>query len=273
MGAFSMNKKLGFIGCGNMGGAMLQGILDAKLYAPENIIVSTSKEASAKRIHEQYGVITTLDNKHVASNCDMIIMAVKPNMFKDVINEIKQVASAKIIISVAAGITISYLQEQFGYAQLKVARAMPNTPACVAMAMSSLSFNAFIKESEKQEIISIFESFGKCEVVDEDMIHAVIGISGSSPAYIFMILDAMIQNGMKHGLSREQATKFASQAVMGAAKMVSLNESDPDTLKVNVCSPGGTTIEAVKKLEAYDIYKIFDEAMDACIEKSRQMSK
>lgn len=268
-----MNRKIGFIGCGNMGKAMLQGIIQANLVPCENIMVSTFSKESADRIHNTFNVVTTIDNQEVANQCDIIILAVKPKMFAEVINEIKEVGNNKIIVSVAAGITIAFLMEQFENDKLKVARAMPNTPACVAMAMSSLSFNEYVNEDEKQDIIAIFESFGQCEIVDEELIHTVIGISGSSPAYIFMVLDAMIQNGMKHGLSKEAATQFASQAVMGAAKMVSLGESDPDTLKVNVCSPGGTTIEAVKKLEESNLYQIFDEAMDACIEKSKQMSK
>lgn len=268
-----MNRKIGFIGCGNMGKAMLQGIIQANLVPCENIMVSTYSRESADRIHDTFDVVTTVDNQEVASQCEIIILAVKPKMFADVIDEIKEVGNNKIIVSVAAGITIAFLMEHFENDKLKVARAMPNTPACVAMAMSSLSFNEYINEDEKQDIIAIFESFGQCEIVDEGLIHTVIGISGSSPAYIFMVLDAMIKNGMKHGLSKEAATQFASQAVMGAAKMVSLGENDPDTLKVNVCSPGGTTIEAVNKLEESNLYQIFDEAMDACIEKSKQMSK
>lgn len=268
-----MNRKIGFIGCGNMGKAMLQGIIQANLVPCENIMVSTFSRESADRIHNTFNVVTTIDNQEVANQCDIIILAVKPKMFAEVIDEIKEVGNNKIIVSVAAGITIAFLMEHFENDQLKVARAMPNTPACVAMAMSSLSFNEFVKEDEKQDIIAIFKSFGQCEIVDEELIHTVIGISGSSPAYIFMVLDAMIKNGMKHGLSKEAATQFASQAVMGAAKMVSLGENDPDTLKVNVCSPGGTTIEAVNKLEEANLYQIFDEAMDACIEKSKQMSK
>lgn len=268
-----MKRKIGFIGCGNMGGAMLQGIIKANLVTLDQLMVATHSEASAKRIHETYNICTTTNNQKVAEACDIIILAIKPKMFESVIEEIKAFGKDKTIVSVAAGITIAYLCEHFENQQLKVARAMPNTPACVAMAMSSLSFNEHLNEDEKADIVAIFNSFGNCEVVEEDMIHTVIGISGSSPAYIFMVLDAMIKNGMKHGLSKEKATKFASSAVMGAAKMVSLLEEDPDTLKVNVCSPGGTTIEAVHKLEDFDIYRAFDEAMDACIEKSKLMSK
>lgn len=268
-----MDRKIGFIGCGNMGEAMLQGIMNAKLVPCDHIIVSTRSENSARRIHETYKVMTTLNNKHVAAECDILIMAVKPNMFADIIADIKNTGKDKIIVSVAAGVSISFIESHFEFEQLKVVRAMPNTPACVSMAMSSLSFNNYVSETEKKDIVAIFESFGKCEIVDEEMIHAVIGISGSSPAYIFMILDAMIKNGMKHGLSKETATQFASQAVMGAAKMVSLNDTEPNTLKVNVCSPNGTTIQAVNILEQNNIDQIFNEAMDACIMKSKMMSQ
>ncbi|NBK97925.1 MAG: pyrroline-5-carboxylate reductase [Erysipelotrichia bacterium] len=268
-----MNKTIGFIGCGNMGSAMLKGILKAGLVSCQQVLVATKSESSAKRIEETYHVKATQDIKFVAKQSDIIIMAMKPNVFVDVIEDISDVANDKVIISVAAGISIAFLMECFHNDHLKVARAMPNTPACVSMAMSSLSFNEFINETEKKEVIAIFESFGECAVVEEEMIHAVIGISGSSPAYIFMILDAMIKNGIKHGLSKETATKFASQAVMGAAKMVATSEQEVDTLKVNVCSPNGTTIEAVKKLEERHLYEIIDEAMDACIARSIAMSK
>lgn len=268
-----MNKKIGFIGCGNMGEAMLQGILKAKLLPCEKIYVSTRTTESAQRIHHKYGIETGINNVEIVKKSDIVILAIKPYLFDEVINEIKEEVDTQLIISIAAGISLEYLQKQFANTHLKAVLAMPNTPASVLMAMSSLSFNAFVDEMEQKEVITIFESFGECAVIKEAMIPAVIGISGSSPAYIFMVLDAMIYNGMKHGLSHDDATKFASMAVMGAAKMVSMNETAPDILKENVCSPNGTTIEAVKCLEKNHFEEILEEAMDACIARSKQMSK
>lgn len=265
--------KIGFIGCGNMGKAMLKGMLDANLVSESDVLVATHTQTSADAIHTQYKVATICDNKEVAKQCEYIILAMKPYLFEAVIETIKLEAKDKVIISVAAGVSIAKIQTFFDCDTLKVVRTMPNTPASVLMAMSSLSFNPFMQEDEKRFVIALFESFGECVVVAEDMIHAIIGISGSSPAYAFMFLDAMIQNGIKHGLDKKMATKLASQSLMGAAKMVATIEEDADQLKQNVCSPNGTTIEAVHVLEAKQFKESIDEAMDACIARSKEMSK
>ncbi len=268
-----MRMKIGFIGCGNMGKAMLEGMLLANVISKEEVLVATHTQASSDAIHAQFAIATTCDNSEVAKQCDYIILAVKPYLFEEVISAIAPFAKDKVIISVAAGVSIAKIQSLFQNEQQKIVRAMPNTPACVLEAMSSLSFNAFVKEEEQAFVIRLFESFGKCEVVAEEMIHAVIGISGSSPAYVFMFLDAMIKNGMKHGLSKSMATSFATQAMMGAAKMVATSSEEADVLKQNVCSPNGTTVEAVKVLEDKKMKEIIEEAMDACIERSKEMSR
>ena len=265
--------KIGFIGCGNMGKAMLKGMLEAKLVNHNEVMVSTHTQLSAQAIQKQFDVNATCDNLLVAKKCEYIILAIKPYMFEDVITNIKESANDKVIISVAAGVTLAQIQSYFQNEKQKIVRAMPNTPACVGMAMSSLSFNDFIGEEEKQFVIALFQSFGQCVQVEESLIHAVIGVSGSSPAYVFMFLDAMINNGIKHGLTKEVATILATQTMQGAAKMVATLDSDPTVLTQNVCSPNGTTIEAVKVLEHKNIKAIVEEAMDACIARSKEMSQ
>lgn len=268
-----MQKKIGFIGCGNMGSAILKGMLAANVVSKEEILVATRTQASADNIYTLYGVDVTNDSNLVAKSCPIILLAIKPNMYLELIASIKEEAKDALIISVAAGVSITKLHEYFENPQQKIVRAMPNTPACVNMAMSSLSFNAFVSEEEKTIVKHIFASFGKYQEVEEELIHAVIGVSGSSPAYVFMMLDAMIQNGIKHGLSKKEATHFATQAMMGAAKMVADLDVEPDRLKQNVCSPNGTTIEAVHTLEKMGFKEAIDEAMDACIARSKEMSK
>lgn len=265
--------KLAFIGCGNMGGAILDGILSANIVNNEDIKVCVAREESAKRIKEERNVYTTLDKKEAVQGADAIIMAVKPFKFEEVIAEIKEECKDKLFISVAAGVTIEKMMEMMECDHLHVVRTMPNTPACVKEALTSLTFNAFVSEEEKQFTRSLFNSFGKTVEVEEDMIHNVIIMSGSSPAYIFMFMSAMIQNGMKHGLSKEDATAMAGQAVLGSAKMLLETGIDPETLKRNVCSPKGSTIEAVLSFEKDGLYEMVDRAMDACFNRSVEMSK
>lgn len=268
----NVSKKLAFIGCGNMGGAILDGILSTKLMKKEEILVCVQSDASLKRIKQEKDVDTTRDLQQV-KEASMILLAVKPNRFEEVISEIKEIAKDKLIISVAAGITMDQISSYFDNETLKVIRVMPNTPACVQEAMSSLSVNSHVSDEEKEAVKSIFTSFGKVIEVKEKLIHAVIAMSGSSPAYVFMLLDAMIQKGMNYGLNKEQAYELASQAVLGSAKMVRDLKIDPDQLKKNVCSPNGTTIEAVQSFERDDFYEIIQRAMDACYHRSKEMSE
>lgn len=266
------NRKLGFIGCGNMGQAILAGILKEKSLEKEEIMVSVHSENSKVKIEENYGVYVTLNNKEVASCCDVVILAIKPYQYDEVIEDIKEELQDKVIVSVAAGISMNYLQAYFPKA-VKVIRVMPNTPACVNEAMTSISVNDVVDEKEEAFVTTLFLGIGHVEKIEENMIDEVIALSGSSPAYIFMILDAMIKHGIKNGMSKEKAFHFVSQAVLGAAKMVLETKQDPDILKKNVCSPNGTTIEAVHVLEEQGLYQMMEKAMDACYERSIEMTK
>lgn len=265
--------KLSFIGCGNMGGAILDGILSSHLVNKEDISVCVSREESALRIKKEKGVYTTLDAKDAVKDCDIVILAVKPFKFDEVIPFIKEDCKDKLIISVAAGVTIAKIKEMMECDTLHVVRTMPNTPACVQEALSSVTFNEYVNEEEKAITRAIFTSFGKIVEVEEDMIHTVICMSGSSPAYVFMLLTAMVEFGEKHGLSREQAMDMAGQAVLGSAKMLLETHNDPDVMKKNVCSPKGTTIEAVLSFEKDGFYEMVDKAMQACYDRSVEMSK
>lgn len=267
-----MNKKIAFIGCGNMGGAILDGILSTQLMKNEEIIVCVNSENSKKTIASNKNVEVTTNMEEAIHEASTILLAIKPNLFEELLSKHYQVLQDKLIVSVAAGISMEQIASYLQNETQKIIRIMPNTPACVKEAMSSLSVNEYVSNDEKEEIKKIFASFGKVIEVEEEKIHAVIAISGSSPAYVFMLLDAMIKNGMKHGLSKEQAYTMASQAVLGSAKMVLDTKENPNQLKQNVCSPNGTTIEAVQSLESDNFYEILDKAMDACFHKSEKMS-
>ena len=239
-------KKIGFIGAGNMGGAILGGIVNSGIIDNEHVIASAKSDKTLERIKNEYKVNVTKDSKEVARFADLIVVAVKPN-----------VESVEQIIGT----------------DKKIIRTMPNTPALVGEGMTSISPNGNINEKELTFVKGLFDSLGKSEIVSEDLIHAVIGASGSSTAYAFMFIEAIADGAVLAGMKRADAYQFAAQGVLGAAKMVLETGKHPGELKDMVCSPGGTTIEAVKVLEEEKFRGAVIKAVEACVEKSREMSK
>lgn len=266
-----MSKKIGFIGCGNMGSAMVGGILKSGIVAKEDIIASCSRQESAKRISESLGINTTLDNKEVCYNSDIIFLAVKPYMYEKVIKEIRDyIGLNKVIVTIAAGINLSDVEKWFNK-ETKIVKTMPNTPALVGEAMSAICPNELVSEEELTEVKNIFNAFGKSEVLSEKDFHGFIALCGSSPAYVYMFIEAMADAAVREGITREKAYKLAAQSVLGSAKMVLETGEHPAKLKDNVCSPGGTTIEAVLELEETGFRSSVMSAMKKCAEKSKKM--
>ncbi len=262
---------LGFIGCGNMAQAMLGGILGKGLYAPDEVIVSRRSGDALEKIREQLQVRVTTDNREVARAADVLVLAVKPGQFADVIGEIApEVREDALIISIAAGQTIANIENLFGK-QIKLVRTMPNTPALVMAGATGMCFNAHVTPEEKERAIQIFESFGVVAVVPESQINTVIGVSGSSPAYVFMFIEAMADAAVADGMPRAQAYQLAAQSVLGSAKMVLETGRHPGELKDMVCSPGGTTIEAVRVLEEKGFRSAVIEGQMACVKKAGEM--
>lgn len=265
--------RVGFIGAGNMASAMIGGILNSQLLSPLNIIASAKTDKTLDTIKEKYEINTTKDSVSLVKECDIVVIAVKPNVYEQVLNEINEyIDNEKIIVTIAAGITIKNVEDIIGNDK-KVIRTMPNTPALVNCGMSSLSPNKNIDKTDIDAVKTIFDSFGKSEIVDESLIDVVIGASGSSPAYTFMFIEAMADCAVSYGMKRDMAYEFCAQAVMGAAKMVLETKNHPGKLKDMVCSPGGTTIEAVKTLEIEGMRSAVIKGMASCIEKSIKMSK
>lgn len=268
-----MNKFIGFIGCGNMGKAMIGGIIKANIVSPENIMVADLNEKSLKAAADEYGVKITTDNNDVAKAADILILSIKPNLYSVVIEEIRNhVKENVVIVTIAAGKSIESTEKSFGR-KIKVVRVMPNTPALVGEGMAALCPNDKITSEEREEIVNIFESFGKAEVVSEKLMDVVTSVSGSSPAYVYMFIEAMADAAVLDGMPRNQAYKFAAQAVLGSAKMVLDTGKHPGELKDMVCSPGGTTIEAVATLEEKGLRNAVISAVRKCTEKSKEMSK
>ena len=268
-----MSKKIGFIGCGNMGSAMVGGLIKSGFVSADDIIVSTKTEASSKKLKNEFNIATTLDSKGVAKESETIILAVKPNMYKNIVEEIKdELTKEKLIITIAAGIEIAHMEEWLGE-DFKIIRTMPNTPALVGEAMSAVCPNKNVLEEDLQYCINIFESFGECEVLEEKYFDGFIAVAGSSPAYVFMFIEAMADGAVKLGIPRVKAYKMAAQSVLGSAKMVLDTGKHPGELKDMVCSPAGTTIDAVVELEKLGLRNSVIQAMDKCAEKSKNLSK
>ncbi len=264
-------KKIGFIGCGNMGSAMIGGLLRSRLCEPGQILASARTQETLTRLSSEFQVQTTPSNREVAQRSDFLILAVKPNLYASVIAEIKDdVRQDALVISIAAGVSLAKLTDFFEK-PVKLIRAMPNTPALVSEAMSALSPNSLVAKTEQDMALTIFRSFGKAEFVPESLMDTVVGVSGSSPAYAYLFIEAMADAAVYDGMPRAQAYQFAAQAVYGAAKMVLETGRHPGELKDAVCSPGGTTIAAVAKLEEKGLRNAVIEAQRCCALKSKEL--
>lgn len=264
-------KKLGFIGCGNMAKAMLGGILKKGLIEQEDILVSAAHAESLAHARAQYGICTATDNRKVAEEAQVLILAVKPQYYGQIIGEIREcVREEQVIVSIAPGKSLAWLKEQFGKT-VKLIRCMPNTPALVGEGITGVCHNEQVTEAELASVCRILECCGKAEVVAENLMDAVVSVSGSSPAYVFMFIEAMADAAVADGMPRDMAYRFAAQAVLGSAKMVLETGKHPGELKDMVCSPAGTTIEAVRVLEEKGFRSAVIEAMKACVKKGKSM--
>lgn len=263
--------KIGFVGAGNMAEAIIKGAIGAEVCAASDITASDMSEARLSVLSDTYGINTTMNNSEVMDN-DMVFLCVKPNVLYDVIAGIKDSANENtIIISIAAGQSLEKITAAFGSEKLKLVRVMPNTPALVGEGMAAVVPNDNLNADEAAAVTAVFNSFGKAEIVKEGLMDAVTAVSGSSPAYVFMFIEAMADAAVKGGMPRKQAYTFAAQSVLGSAKMVLDTEKHPGELKDMVCSPAGTTIDAVEVLENEGMRSAVMKAMDACIEKSRSL--
>lgn len=266
-----MDRIIGFIGSGNMCTAIIGGMLNSKLIQNNQILCSDLSEDKLKMMSDKFGVSTTTNNIEVASKADILILSIKPQFYETVIKEIRAaVKNNVIIVTIAAGQKIENIKYLFG-SDIKVVRVMPNTPALVGEGMSTISSCPMISPEEEALIYNIFNSFGKCEIIPENLMDVVTGVSGSSPAYIFILIEAMADVAVAEGMPRDKAYKFAAQTVFGSAKMVLETNKHPGELKDMVCSPGGTTIEGVLKLEETGFRTSIQEAVRAAIKKSKDM--
>lgn len=262
--------KIGFIGMGNMGFAILQGLL--KLYRPEDLLFTDVNQERMETVKKQTGVDFVESNAECANQSRIVVLAVKPQYYDAVLKNIKYaVKPEQIVISIAPGITIDSLVKKLGDGK-RIVRAMPNTPALLGEGMTGVTYDrGLFTEEEEQEIRAFFQSFGRMEYVEERLMSAVVCASGSSPAYVYMFIEALADGCVKNGLPRQAAYKMVAQAVLGSAKMVLETGKHPGELKDMVCSPGGTTIEGLAALEENGFRGAIIKACDANFEKNKKL--
>ncbi|MBO4702980.1 MAG: pyrroline-5-carboxylate reductase [Lachnospiraceae bacterium] len=263
--------RIGIIGLGNMGGAILGGIVSKGIVSKENIIGFDVNNNMKNKASEKYGIKTASDNKEVLANSDVVLLAVKPQFMGSMLADIKDSWNKDtLIISIAAGKTIAWLEENIG-SDKKIVRCMPNTPALIGEGCTGVCANKNVSEEDKKTAINILSACGKAIEVTESQMDAVVGISGSAPAYVFMFIEAMADAGVAAGLTRDKAYEFAASAVKGSAALMLETGKHPGELKDMVCSPAGTTIAAVQVLEEGGFRGVVMDAVEACVERNREL--
>lgn len=263
--------KIGVIGCGNMASAIIGGIIAKGFVKAENITASDKSSAAREKAEKAFGINVTEDNAACVSGADLVLFAIKPNVFPLAGGELADVLTGdQLILSIMAGRSIADLEAVLGKDR-KIVRCMPNTPALVGEGITGYCPNANVSAEELSICAGLISSFSEAEQVPESLMGVVTSLSGSSPAYVYMFIEAMADAAVADGMPRAQAYHFAAQTVLGSAKMVLETGKHPGELKDMVCSPGGTTIEGVTTLEQLGFRSAVIEAVRACTDKALNM--
>jgi len=259
--------RIGLIGCGHMGSAIVRGLLGSGLCGTDDLMASARSQAGREKIVSSLGIACG-SNEETAAFADVLILAVKPVSYPEVTAQIAgALRDGCIVISLAPGISLEALDGML-QRPVKLVRAMPNTPAMVSEGMTGLCPADTLTDKDRHTVLDIFSSFGRAEIVPERLMNVVTGVSGSSPAFIFILIEAMADAAVADGMPRAQAYTFAAQAVLGSARMVLESGEHPAVLKDQVCSPGGTTIEGVRVLEEKGLRSAVIEAVRASTAKA-----
>ena len=264
--------RLSFLGSGNMAEAIMKGVLAAGLFKAGDLLASDTSETRLKAIHQKYGIRTTRNNREAVREGDLVILGVKPLGVDGVLAEIKSELKEKVLVSVAAGVPLARLAAGLER-EAKIIRAMPNAPALVQAGATALAPGKGVEQETLDLVLQIFNSIGKSWILEERYLDAVTGLSGSGPAFVFMMIEAMADGGVKSGLSREVALALAVQTVLGAAQMALQTGDHPARLKDFVASPGGTTIAGLHKLEEGKVRSAFISAVEAATRRSEELGK
>jgi pyrroline-5-carboxylate reductase len=266
-------RRLGFLGAGNMSGALIKGLLHAKVLPPDRIFASDAKTERLAHLHEAHGIHTTTDNHALLGNCDVVVLGVKPQVIDKVLTEIgAQVRPDQLIISVAAGVPIEALEARLPHGS-RVVRSMPNTPATVQAGATAIAGGAHAKEDDLRIARELFEAVGRVVVLDESLLDAVTGLSGSGPAYVMLIIEALADGGVKVGLHRDTALLLAAQTVYGSAQLLLETGEHPGRLKDMVTSPGGTAIAGLHTLESGGLRKTLIDAVEVASKRAAELGR
>ncbi len=269
-----MTRRLGFIGAGNMASAIVKGVLGKGFLPASEVAVCDVDAQKCEALATRYGVRVEADARALVAGCEFILLAVKPNVLGGVLKDIAPVAEGKRFISIATGWTFTMLTEALDESKCAgVLRVMPNTPAMIGESFIALCEETTLSLDDLDWCKRLLATLGETAVLPERLFDAVVAVSGSSPAYVYMFIEAMADGAVALGMPRALAYRAAAQAVLGSAKMVLETGEHPGKLKDDVCSPGGTTIEAVRALEKGGMRSAVIEAMLACAQKSKDMSK
>jgi len=266
-------KHIGFIGTGNMGEALIAGLLKAKFTPPDRVVAFDADGEKLRFVQKEYGIEKASDNRHLASRCDPILLCVKPQSMKEVIEELSEsIDSSKLLISIAAGVPL-YAIEAYARKQLRLIRVMPNIAVLVQEGASAIAPGNLATDEDLQLVKSIFDCVGRSITVNESLMDAVTGLSGSGPAYVFLVIEALTDAGVHLGMTRTQALALATQTVMGSVKLLSETKGHPTLLREKVTSPGGTTAAGLYKLEEGGLRKIIIDAVIAAAQRSKELGE
>jgi pyrroline-5-carboxylate reductase len=268
-----MEKTLGFIGGGNMAAALVKGLLHANVVPPERIIVSDVKEERLKVFRDRHGVRTTHDNVELVRDADVVVLSVKPQVIDKVLGAIgEDVRPSQLVVSVAAGVPVSAMEARLP-AGVRVVRTMPNTPATVDAGATAIAPGTHATAEDLEIADALFSAVGRVVTLDESLLDAVTGLSGSGPAYVMLMIEALADGGVKVGLHRDTALLLAAQTVYGSAKLLLETGEHPGRLKDMVTSPGGTAIAGLHTLESGGLRRTLIDAVEAATTRSAALGE
>ncbi|MGD0676966.1 MAG: pyrroline-5-carboxylate reductase [Polyangiaceae bacterium] len=264
-------RRLGFLGAGNMSGALIRGLLHGRVLPAERIQASDVKPERLEQLKTQHGIRVTGDNHALVRESDVLVLAVKPQAIDKVLSEIgPDVRPAQLVVSVAAGVPIEALESRLP-ANSRIVRAMPNTPATVQAGATAIAAGAHASEDDVRIARELFEAVGRVVVLDEALLDAVTGLSGSGPAYVMLIIEALADGGVKVGLHRDTALLLAAQTVFGSARLLLETGEHPGRLKDMVTSPGGTAIAGLHTLESGGLRRTLIDAVETASKRAAEL--
>ncbi|WP_257183477.1 pyrroline-5-carboxylate reductase [Corynebacterium cystitidis] len=269
-------RKIAVIGGGQIGEALIAGLI-ASDHDPKHITVTNRRPQRAEEFGQRYGVHTTDDNNEAAANADVVFLCVKPAGIVDVIDEISDTVAdndvATTLVSMAAGVTLETMEEAISAAGTSIVRVMPNTPMLVGKGVCAVAPGKFVAEDQLDYVVKLLEATGRVVVVPESQMDAVTALSGSGPAYIFLVAEAMIDAGVSLGVSRDSARELVSATIAGAGAMLEQEGADPVALRAGVSSPAGTTVAALRELEESGVRGAFYRALEKNAERAHELGK